>query len=57
VNLSLLLREEAIPSVIWETGENPVVRMNSSLTKDTPQLFVVMDLLTVTVQLLEVQLV
>jgi len=28
VNLSLLLREEAMPSVIWETGEDPVVRLN-----------------------------
>jgi len=57
VNLSRLARAEGTPRVIWDTDEVPVVRVKLSLTKVTPQLLVVIDLLTVTVQLLEVQLV
>ena len=57
VNRSLLLRAEGMPNAIWDTGDDPKVRVNWSLTKVTPQLLVIIDLLTITVQLLEVQVV
>jgi hypothetical protein len=46
-----------MPSAIWDTGDEPNVRVNWSLTKVTPQLFVTMDLFTMAVQLLNVQVV
>ena len=55
VNRSLLLRVEGMPSAIWDTGDEPKVSVNRSLTKVTPQLFVTMDLFTMAVQLLKVQ--
>ena len=46
-----------MPSAIWDTGDEPRVRVNRSLTNVTPQLLVVIDLLMIAVQLLEVQVV
>jgi hypothetical protein len=57
VNRSLLLKAEGMPSVIWDTGDDPKVSVKRSLTKVTPQLLVAINLLTITLQLLEVQLV
>jgi hypothetical protein len=57
VNRSLLVNEDGTPSDIWDTGDVPVLRVTESLTTVSPQLLVLIDLVTVTVQLLAVQVV
>jgi len=57
VDRSLLVNEDGTPSAIWDTGEDPVLRVIESLTIVSPQLLVLIDLTTMTVQLLDVQVV
>jgi hypothetical protein len=51
-NLKLPLKEEGMPTVMWDTDEDPEETVIESLTNDVPQLFVVTDLASITRQVL-----